>query len=281
MKKFNLFIAPLFTVSLVLFGSCGKEEVQTTNPVYHAPENGSPTIREITFVSIPGGTFRMGSDDGRSDEQPIHEVTVCAFVMSSCEITQGQYRELMGTNPSFRTGDDNLPVENVNWWDAIRFCNALSNKTEMNWCYNDSTGECDFLKNGYRLPTEAEWEYACRAGTTTKYYTGDSESDLARAGWYIGNNENRTHPVGRKTPNIWGLYDMHGNVWEWCHDVYSSTYYSSSPADNPIGENTGSTRSLRGGGWSNDASWCRSAVRYGLAPDFKYFTVGFRVVRHL
>lgn len=227
----------------------------------------------IKMVQIPGGTFQMGSlfeDDPRNpfkgkgnfkDEQPVHSVTLSAFEMSATEITQGQYMALMGTNPSRFTGDDNLPVESVSWNDAVAFCRALSLKTGSE----------------YRLPTEAEWEYACRAGTSTKYYTGNSESDLARAGWYDGNSGMKTHPVGQKTPNAWGLYDMHGNVFEYCNDWYWS--YTSENVTNPTGAKIGVFRVLRGGSWySIDDFNCRSAYRIGL-PGFGDNRCGFRVVR--
>jgi formylglycine-generating enzyme required for sulfatase activity len=215
----------------------------------------------IKMVPIPGGTFEMGTNVGPGDDKPVHSVTLSAFEMSATEITQGQYKAVMGTNPSMFTGDDNLPVENVSWNDAVAFCRALSQKTG---------GE-------FRLPTEAEWEYACRAGTTTVYNLGDAESDLARAGWYNSNSNSTTHPVGQKTPNSWGLYDMHGNVWEWCNDWYAT--YSSDSVTNPTGPSTGSSHLRRGGCWHNYAWFCRSANRGGGAPaeggsDY----TGFRVV---
>ena len=171
-----------------------------------------------TMVAIPSGNFQMGSLEGGSNEQPIHAVALSAFYMSSTEITQGQFQARMGTNPSYFTGDDSRPVENVTWFDAVTFCNMLSTNQGLEPCYNLSTWTCDFSKNGYRLPTEAEWEYACRAGTTTRYHTGDNESNLALAGWYGGNSSSTLHPVAQKQGNPWGLYDMHGNVWEWCND---------------------------------------------------------------
>ncbi|MDP2984010.1 MAG: formylglycine-generating enzyme family protein, partial [Candidatus Latescibacter sp.] len=216
----------------------------------------------IKMVSIPTGIFQMGSNDGDSDEKPVHSVTLSAFEMSATEITQGQYKAVIGSNPSRFTGDDNLPVEVVSWNEAVAFCRALSQKT---------VGE-------FRLPTEAEWEYACRAGTTTKYNLGDSESDLARAGWYHGNSGRKTHPVGQKTPNAWGLYDMHGNVWEWCNDWYGS--YSLESAANPTGANIGSERVTRGGCWGNDLEgFCQSAQRGFSDPAGMHFGRGFRVIR--
>ncbi|MCE5250760.1 SUMF1/EgtB/PvdO family nonheme iron enzyme, partial [bacterium] len=231
----------------------------------------------INYVQIPGGSFAMGSDTGDSDEKPIHTVTLSTFEMSIFEITQGQYKSVIGSNPSHFAGDDNLPVEEVSWLDAIRFCNALSVKAGLDECYYIDTATCDFTKNGFRLPTEAEWEYACRAGTSTAYNTGDTSSDLARAGWYSANSSSKAHPVGQKTPNAWGLYDMHGNVCEWCNDLYGS-YRNMSETD-PTGAQTGSTLVVRGGGWNTFYGYCRSTVRPDLKMDSKSNDLGFRVVR--
>ncbi|MFC1528933.1 formylglycine-generating enzyme family protein [Candidatus Latescibacterota bacterium] len=233
------------------------------------------------MASIPAGTFEMGDiqGGGYSNERPVHTVTLDGFEMSIYEVTQDQYEAVIGSNPFYFSGND-LPVEGVTWYDAVKFCNKLSDAAGVDRCYNESTWVCDFTKNGYRLPKEAEWEYACRAGTTTKYYTGNDESDLARAGWYDGNSSSKTHPVGQKEPNAWGLYDMHGNVWERCNDWYDIEYYSKSPTQNPTGAQTGSSRVRRGGSWDDDAYFCRSASRSGsLGPGYGYTHVGFRVVR--
>lgn len=231
----------------------------------------------ITMVSIPAGSFEMGSSEGDINEKPVHTVTLDAFEISIFEITQRQYNELVGRDPShFKSGDD-YPVENVNWYYAVIFCNLLSDKTGLERCYNKSTWECDFSKNGFRLPTEAEWEYACRAGTTTLFYTGDSESDIARAGWYLNNSSSKTNYVGQKEPNGWGLYDMHGNVWEWCHDRYG--LYSSDSQMNPTGTILGYKRVLRGGSWSSNAGYCRSTFRHSNHPSNTNSNFGFRVVR--
>jgi formylglycine-generating enzyme required for sulfatase activity len=205
----------------------------------------------IRMVSIPGGSFQLGSNDGYDDEKPVHTVTVSGFEMSATEVTVGQFREfvnetgyrteaergggayvLSGTTyekkadanwkrPYF-TQTDAHPVVCVSWNDAVKYCEWLSGKTGT----------------VFRLPTEAEWEYACRAGTGTRYYTGDNENDLGRAGWYNGNSGKTTHPVGQKEANRWGLYDMHGNVWEWCNDWYGS--YPSGSQTNPTGPSSGS-----------------------------------------
>ena len=228
----------------------------------------------ITYVSIPSGSFIYSAVE---ITLPVHSVTVSSFEMGAYEITQGQYKAVMGINPSYYTGNDNLPVERVRWWDAIKFCNALSAKAGLDKCYNESTGACDFTKNGTRLPTEAEWEYACRAGTTTTYNLGNNESDLDRAGWYSSNSSSKTHPVGQKTPNAWWLYDMHGNVWECCNDWYGS--YSGGSVTNPTGAQTGSYRVNRGGSYYRDAGYCRSANRSYCNTGIRYIDLGFRVVR--
>jgi len=253
-------------------------------------------VQGITMVSIPAGSFQMGSDTGFPDERPVHTVILDAFQMSKYEITQAQYQGVIGTNPSFFTGDNNRPVEQVSWYAAVAFCNKLSALAGLDSCYTrvdipDEGGdeeaggeeeelwECDFSKNGFRLPTEAEWEYACRAGTVTEYYTGDEESALEIAGWYEENSGGATYPSGQKEPNAWGLYDMSGNVWEWCHDWCEAGYYSESPASNPRGPETGITSIRRGGSWFTNELSCRSSNRGNAPPDCKSPTIGFRVVR--
>ena len=238
-------------------------------------------INGMTFISIPAGSFQMGdlNDAGDPDEKPVHTVNLDTFFMSTTEVTQEQYESVVGRNPSNFSGDDNLPVEMVSWEDAVKFCNLLSDNAGYDRSYDESTWECDFSKNGFRLPTEAEWEYACRAGTETKYYTGNSDSDLGRAGWYVSNSSSKTHTVGQKTANAFGLYDMHGNVWEWCNDRYDADYYDTSPSADPTGPTSGSDRVLRGGNWFNNAGFCRSADRHGGYPSGTYGIVGFRMVR--
>jgi len=215
----------------------------------------------VKFVLIPSGEFMMGSKDtgGDSDEQPVHRVRISRpFYMGIHEVTQRQWEAVMGSNPSHFKGADR-PVEQVSWVDVQTFIGKL----------NDREG-----RNVYRLPTEAEWEYACRAGTTGAY-----AGDLASMGWYADNSDNRTHPVGRKRANAWGLYDMHGNVWEWVGDWYAGNYYKNSPRADPIGPSSGSYRVLRGGGWNLNAALCRSADRNLNAPVVRYGSLGFRLVR--
>ncbi len=240
-------------------------------------------IAGISMISIPAGSFRMGdiSGDGSSNERPVRDVTISSFDMGKYEVTQGQYQTVMGSNPAKNCGvGDSFPVYLASWYNAVTFCNKLSDEAGFDRSYDESTWECDFSKNGYRLPTEAEWEYACRAGTETKYYTGNSESDLGNAGWYKDNRGSKTtHIVGQKTANAFGLYDMHGNVYEFCSDRYDKNYYSSSPSDNPIGPTSGRRRVIRGGSWNYDAGDCRSASRTGGFPSFGGTIIGFRVVR--
>jgi formylglycine-generating enzyme required for sulfatase activity len=217
----------------------------------------------MEFKLIPAGTFTMGDASGEDDETP-HEVTLTKpFKMGVHEVTQAQYEQLMGTNPSESKGADN-PVETLSWDDAVEFCRRLSELPA-----EKAAG------NVYRLPTEAEWEYACRAGTTTKYSFGDDESELGDYAWYGVNSDQKTHPVGSKKPNAWGLYDMYGNVWEWCQDWYGD--YPSVSVTDPSGATSGSYRVGRGGGWFNTAGYCRSAYRNRCYPSGRRNDYGFRV----
>jgi formylglycine-generating enzyme required for sulfatase activity len=221
----------------------------------------------MKLVLIPAGEFLMGSQDTEKDrgvdEGPQHKVRISkAFYMGTTEVTQAQWKAVMGNNPSQFQGDD-LPVETVSWIDCQEFLKILSAKGGKT----------------YRLPTEAEWEYACRAGTTTRFNAGDEDKALNEVGWYPGNSESKTHPVGQKKPNAWGLYDMHGNVLEWCQDWYGGEgYYKSSPAVDPTGPAQSDCRLMRGGSLRYDPGRCRSASRYGEAPVNRGDDVGFRVV---
>jgi formylglycine-generating enzyme required for sulfatase activity len=234
------------------------------------------------MVRINGGTFTMGSPSSESgrdiDEGPQHQVTVSSFFMGKYEVTQREYQAIIGTNPSNFRGD-NLPVENVSWYDAVEYCNRLSQREGLTPAYTISGTNVTWNRNanGYRLPTEAEWEYACRAGTTSEYNTGPSIRD--DTGWYSGNSGGRTHPVGEKPPNAWGLYDMHGNVWEWCWDWHGN--YSTNAQTDPMGASSGSIRVLRGGWWGDAARGVRSAGRDFSTPSYRSEYVGFRVVRPL
>jgi len=231
------------------------------------------------FVRIEGGTFIMGSpanETGRSDNEIQHRVTVSSFYMSRYEVAQADYEEVMGTNPS-QTKGFNLPVTNVSWFDAIEYCNRLSQREGLTPAYtiNGTTVTWNRNANGYRLPTEAELEYACRAGTTTAYNTGAAIRNST--GWYDANSGKRIHPVGEKPANAWGLHDMHGNVWEWCWDWYGA--YSTANQTDPVGASSGSSRVFRGGSWGLSAQFARSAYRGYDDPTNQYFDLGFRLLR--
>ncbi len=211
------------------------------------------------MVFVKGGTFQMGSNNSDKNE-PVHTVSVSDFYIGKYEVTQKQWQDIMGTNPSGLKGD-NLPVERVSWNDIQEFLEKLNQKTGKN----------------YRLPTEAEWEYAARggsAGSPTTYAGSNTIDDVA---WHDGNSKNKTHPVGQKQANELDIYDMAGNIREWCSDWYGSSYYSSSPVNNPQGPSSGSSRVFRGGSWSYDDSRCRVVFRNGYNPDVRSISIGFRL----
>ena len=238
----------------------------------------------VPMVLIPAGSFMMGSEFGDKNEIPVHKVTITkSFWMSKYEITRGNYYALMENVSTFFLSNKNLPVINVSWYDAIKFCSKLSKKENLEDCYtfiNKDKVECDFSKNGYRLPTEAEWEYACRAGTVTECYSGDDISIFDLVAWFRDNSGNKTHEVGQKESNAFGLYDMHGNVWEWCWDGYSIRFYKEGPEIDPKGVNTASNRVIRGGSWYSNLPYCRSAFRAYVVPDLSSDDRGFRIVRN-
>jgi len=250
-------------VCVVFVVICGCDRSQPTPPV--ATNNPTPVeLPEsadsigMEFKLIPAGTLTMG------EGALAHEVTLAEpFKLGVHEVTQAQYEQVMGSNPSGFKGADN-PVEQMTWDQALEFCRKLSALPA-----EKAAG------NVYRLPTEAQWEYACRAGTTTKFSFGDEESDLGDYAWYDDNSDDKTHPVGSKLPNAWGLYDMHGNVWEWCQDWYGDD--PSGAVTDPTGPADGSYRVNRGGGWRDGAEYCRSADRGGSGPSSRLNNVGFRV----
>ena len=184
----------------------------------------------------------------------------------------------MGENPSHFKGSDDLPVEQVSWLDAVLFCNKLSEQEKRTPFYRiNGTGVTIAGGNGYRLPTEAEWEYACRAGSTTFYPFGDEVGELGDHAWYNGNSGRKTNSVGQNRPNAWGLYDMLGNVWEWCQDWCEVGYYRASPPADPPGPSEASSRVVRGGSWYFNPRYCRPAYRSRSMPEFRDSDLGFRV----
>jgi formylglycine-generating enzyme required for sulfatase activity len=240
----------------------------------------------VEMVVIPGGPFIMGSGDKDEIDEPPHEVVVSPFYIDRYEVTQEEYERVLHKNPSLRKGA-RQPVEQIRWADAAAYCNARSRLDGLQPVYDLKTLVCDFGANGYRLPTEAEWEYAARAGTTTRFFFGDNQAKLKLHAWFTENCMMKPRPVGTRQPNPWGLYDIYGNVWEWCHDFYQEDYYKKSPKQNPKGPETGRTRVMRGGCWHSRPNKCRSSYRYHDYPDFtdQCFQadfrgfVGFRCVR--
>lgn len=234
------------------------------------------------MVYVEGGTFQMGSTTGEYDnERPVHGVTVGSFYIGKYEVTQAEYQVVMGENPSCFKGD-RRPVECVSWYSAVEYCNRRSRAEGLTPCYRGSGDDitCDWSADGYRLPTEAEWEYAATAGGTadsTELYSGGSNID--DVAWYGGNSGSQTHDVGTKAPNALGIYDMSGNVWEWCWDWYDKGYYSRGSAQNPTGPASGSRRIERGGSLDFNAGYCRCAYRDSDLPGNGYGDMGFRVVR--
>ncbi len=234
----------------------------------------------IDMIFVQGGTFQMGSNSGSSDEKPVHSVTVGDFYIGKTEVTQAQYQAVMGTNPSHFKGN-NLPVERVTWFNAVEFCNKLSEMEGLQKAYtiSGSSVTCNWNANGYRLPTEAEWEYAARGGSQSRGFEYSGSSNISDVAWYSSNSGSKTNPVGTKQPNELGIYDMSGNVWEWCSDWYDSNYYKNSPSSNPTGPSSGSNRVIRGGSWRLIAEYCRVAGRYRNDPEYSFHGLGFRVVR--
>ncbi|MFC1553347.1 formylglycine-generating enzyme family protein [candidate division KSB1 bacterium] len=257
-------IVSVALICVMMFLQCGESSIEAIIP---------------EMVLIPAGDFMMGEDNGKNFEYTAHKVQLDSFYIGKYEVTQMEWKSVMGNNPSnFKSfvsllgflGYDDHPVESVSWNDVQEYLEKLS----------ELTG------NTYRLPTEAEWEYACRAGSTTEYCYGDDDSRLGDYAWYLDNSGKKTHPVGQKLPNDWGLYDMHGNVYEWCSDWYGRYYYQEcydqGTVTNPLGPNDGSSRFPRGGGWADYSSELRSTYRYGgHDPSSVNFNIGFRCVREM
>ena len=265
----SILFAPLLSLLLggVLVVSCGDDDAQTSS----SDQNGGTpafdgkdkvyTVNGVSFKMIPvkGGTFQMGSDDGYEWEKPVHQVTLSDYYIGETEVTQELWNAVMGSNPSKFTGNMQRPVEMVSWNDCQTFISKL----------NQLTGET------FRLPTEAQWEYAARGGNKSKGYTysgSDAEDDVA---WYWYNSDRMTHPVKTKAPNELGIYDMSGNVWEWCSDWYGD--YSSAAQTDPTGPATGSGRVGRGGSWRHDATGCRVTTHSSCTPASASSDTGLRL----
>lgn len=217
-------------------------------------------ILDMEFVWVPGGCYMMGSDLGGSDEKPVHKVCVNGFWIGKYEVTQGQYKMIMGKNPSYFKKGGKYPVEQVSWYDTQSFISALNSKTGKT----------------FRLPTEAEWEYAARSGGENQVYSGGASID--NLAWFVDNSGAIPHEVGTKSPNGLGIYDMSGNMWEWCQDWYYKNYYANSSTNNPSGPSSGLRRVYRGGSWFEKAGICRSTFRYRNHPSRTIMSVGFRLV---
>ncbi len=286
----------------------GRKDTVSSMKTIRLKENGA----ELNMIALSGGTFKMGSpkEEYRSPdfERPVHEVTLDGYYMGETEVTQRQFMAIMNLNPSRFSECLDCPVERVNWFDAVLFCNALSKTKDFDTVYSYSRivgtpGDGALLEDvtiayereGFRLPTEAEWEYACRAGTETAVWFGeDITSDQVnyngkwpvKVGLYkVGTKgefeyRKRTVPVGTLPPNGWGLHEMHGNVSEWCNDYFDPKSYQEGGSVNPTGGRKGGYRVLRGGQLDDFAWDCRSGTRFWNSPDFRYYITGFRIAQN-
>ncbi len=267
MKKFLSLTALAMLLCVGGFTACGGDDDDNKdtgdNPSTFKSQTFQVSGVSFTMVAVDGGTFQMGAwgntlDEAYDDEKPMHEVTLSDYYIGATEVTQALWEAVMGSNPSEFKGA-NLPVENVSWDDCQTFIEKL----------NQQTGKT------FRLPTEAEWEYAARGGNKSNSYTYCGSDDIDDVAWYDGNS-NQTHPVGQKLPNELDLYDMSGNVMERCSDWYGD--YSSTSQTNPTGAASGSLRVCRGGSWYGSARSCRVSCRYGSAPGSRLSNIGLRLV---
>ncbi|MEZ5323837.1 MAG: SUMF1/EgtB/PvdO family nonheme iron enzyme [Verrucomicrobiales bacterium] len=277
----------LLTASIVALAGCapaGKDGAagSATKPVPITSATG------IELVLLPGGTFTMGNAGGDPDEQPEHEVTISPIVIDKFEVTHAQFDAAQLPNPSKWKDNPRKPVNQVRWRDAKQYCNERSLMEKLTPCYDEAVPgwPCDFSANGYRLPTEAEWEYAAKSGTNKPYDFGDA-GKLPQYAIFTDNSNQQTAPVGSTKPNGWGIFDLYGNVSEWCHDVFDPGYYANSPSKNPIGPEPSEAnpkRVVRGGSWKATANMCRNTFRQGQTTGdtdacFSTDFCGFRCVR--
>ncbi|MDP8210867.1 MAG: formylglycine-generating enzyme family protein [Candidatus Stygibacter australis] len=234
------------------------------------------------MILIPSGAFEMGccEEDSNLNEQPVHLAYVSSFYMSKYEVTQKEFRQVMGYIPDegYGIGND-YPVFGVSWEEAMQYCNNRSEAESLQPCYDLADSTCNWAANGYRLPTEAEWEYAARGAGSDLSFNYAGADNIGDVGWYRVNSGNQTHKVGQKLPNSLGLYDMSGNVWERCWDWYSDEYYQESPYPDPKGPGTGYFRVVRGGSWYNEMQFCCCTFR-AVSEPFGSNYIGLRVVRN-
>jgi formylglycine-generating enzyme required for sulfatase activity len=288
--------ALLPSLLLIFLLGCGPSpsapsgEPKTTTARAHEEPVELVTASGIEMIALPGGEFSMGSNQGNPDEAPAHLVKLTAFAIDKYEVTQEMLEKVQLPNPSHWHDHPKKPVERARWIDAKQYCNERSMAEGLTPCYNEKTPDwrCDFNATGYRLPTEAEWEYACKAGGTSVYDFGQVDK-LRQFSWFADNGDQKTHPVGQKKANRWGIHDLYGNVSEWCEDVYSPDYYKASPAQDPVGPDDGGKdpqRVMRGGSWKSTPEMCRATFRTGQKTgntDACFFTdyCGFRCVRRI
>jgi len=292
----RLIASGLFAACLVGCEKAGPPPPAESKPNSAGAHQADSGLVEITtksgaqMVYLAGGEFKMGTDRGNPDEAPAHQVKVSALLMDKFEVTQDMFKRAQLPNPSHWQENAQKPVERVRWRDAKRYCNERSLLEQLEPCYNEKTPDwdCNYAASGYRLPTEAEWEYACRAGTEGDY-DFDRMDKLRQYAWFSEDAEQKTHVVGQKKPNGFGIYDLYGNVSEWCEDVYSPTYYKESPVSDPPGPASPGKdvkRVIRGGSWKTSAEQCRVTARQGQRTGdtdacFSTDFCGFRCVRRI
>ena len=271
MKRIRL-LQSLMIVIMLFFGlsSCSSDE-EDNNTDNSEINNKLKTYKvngvKFNMIKVTGGTFQMGAtseqgSDAWDDEYPVHQVTLSDYCIGETEVTQELWRAVMGKNSSYFSGSDQLPAEDVSWNECQEFINKLNQLTGQNFC----------------LPTEAEWEFAARGGNASKGYKYAGSNQIDEVAWCKSNSSSsKTHVVGTKSPNELGLYDMSGNVWEWCQDWYGS--YDSNDQTNPAGPSLGSNRVMRGGGWNRDAEYCRVSCRRDCDPSLRHSSYGFRLAQ--